>query len=125
VNSFKGFLIDEKEGEKKRKKIADTIIKAVKKKLISKDETDNTTYIKFKCDEGIKDTIYEIVVTIDYYKQYARGMKRAVYVTISKETNSHRNTDYMTIEVDRVNKVDFAQTIESLKNHFQNLVDKK
>lgn len=125
MNSFKDFLIDEQEGEKKRKKIAATILKIVKKKLISKDETDTATFLKFSCDGEIKETICEVVIAIDYFKRYARGMTRAVYVTISKETNSHRDTNYLTIEVDRVSDVQFAQTIESLKNYFSKMVDKK
>lgn len=127
IDSFKSFLVDEEEGNKKRKKIADTIYKVVKKKALGKpEEYDNATFIKFRCDspECIKETIFEVTVAIDYWKRFARGMIRAVFITISKETNSHRNTDSMTIEVDRVSDHDFLKTLDSLKEYFKKLVEK-
>jgi len=123
---FKEFIADEKAGEKKRKEIEKMILKIVKKKLIETVETDGTTIIRFdgKGPQDAKDVIFEIIVTLDYFKRLYKGTQRAIYINIIKESDSWRQTDYIAIEIDRVSDVEYAQALEGIEEYFKKLVDK-
>jgi len=123
---FKEFIADEKAGEKKRTEIEKMILKIVKKKLIDKVEKDGSTTIRFdgKGPQDVKDVIYEIIVTLDYFKRLYKGTQRAIYINIIKESDSWRQTDYIAIEIDRVSDVEYSQALEGIKEYFKKLVDK-
>jgi hypothetical protein len=122
--SFADFIIDEEDGNKKRKEIEEVIKKAVAKNIIDVTETENCCVINFMTNEDvvIKDAKYQVIVTLDYYKKIYRGMHRAVYINIIKETNSYRDTDYIQVDIHDMNEAQYAQTLDSIKNHFASLV---
>jgi hypothetical protein len=122
--SFADFIIDEEDGKKKRKEIENVIKKAVKKNIIDVTETEDTCVINFMTNEDvvIKDAKYQVIVTLDYYKKIYRGMHRAVYINIIKETNTHRATDYIQVDIHDMNEAQYAQTLDGIKNHFAKLV---
>ena len=127
MSDFKQFVCDEEASEKKRKKVVEVIAKVVKKYIVSRESHESTDSIIFKTDkeQTIRETQHEVIVTLDYYKKFSKGMKRAIYVNIIKETVTYRDTNYITIEVDDLTDVQFMETLESIKNYFKNIVDKK
>jgi len=121
---FKDFVSDEEQAEKKRKEIANIISKIAKPALIDKIENEKTTIIRFegKGLYDVKPCVFEIIVTLDYFKKLYKGMQRAIYINIIKESNSNRQTDYIAIEVDRLSDVEYAQTLTGIKSYFEKLV---
>jgi hypothetical protein len=121
--SFGDFIIDEEEGNKKRKVVEDAILEVVKPALIDTVKTDAATIIQFKASgTHIKETIYEVVVCIDYIKKIYRGMHRAIYVNIKKESNSYRETDYIAIDLSMINDAQFLVAVQGIKDYFKKLV---
>jgi hypothetical protein len=122
--SFADFIIDEEDGNKKRKEIENVIKKAVKKNIIDVTETDSCCIINFMTNDDvvIKDAKYQVIVTLDYYKKIYRGMHRAVYINIIKETNTYRNTDYIQVDIHDMNEAQYAQTLQGIKDYFTKLV---
>jgi hypothetical protein len=108
---------------KRRKEIEEVIKKAVKSKLIDVTETENGCIINFETSGApvIKDTIFQVVVTLDYYKKVYRGMHRAVYINISKQTNTYRTTDNIQIDILNINDGEYAKTLDSIKKKFESL----
>lgn len=125
--SFSDFIIDEEIALKKRKEVEKLILKVVKKKLIDTVETEEATVINFMSDDNpvIKDTKYQVIVTLGNYKKLYRGMERAIYINIIKETNTYRETDYIQLDIFSMSEEMYAKTLDGVKNHFMSLVDPK
>ena len=124
---LKTYIENDEDATKKRKLIATTISKALKAKKDEVIETEDSTMITVDCkSEYVKDTRYEIVVSQDYIKKYCRGMQHAIFIIVTKETNSHRNTDTTTVELNRLSEPEFLLLLNALKERFGNLdSDKK
>jgi glutamate racemase len=121
IESFHGFLRDEGNAEEKRQQLVDLIVKIVKPHIVEHDSFKDTDIIKFKSTETtIRETFYEVAITMDYYRQYVKSMRRAIFVTITKDSVTQRNSKNFMFPAD--SDVDFVKSMETLTNYFSQLV---
>jgi hypothetical protein len=120
--SFADFIIDEDEGNKRRKQVEDVIRKSVKSKLIDEISTSDGTLFRF---EGApvfkKPAVYEVMVCIDYYKKVYRGMQRAIYINIVKESDNYRDADTIRVDIENVDDTTWGATLLDVKDRFDKL----
>lgn len=125
--SFSSFIIDEEEGNKKLKKVYQTVKKAVKKCLVDEQQSENAYIVSFKTEgytaggSTMKPTVFEVAITLDYYKQVYRGIHRAIYINIVRETNNSRTTDYIQLDLSVMTEDMFLKALSDLKCKFEDL----
>jgi hypothetical protein len=129
--NFSTFILDEADGDKKKKEVISLIKKTVKKNLVDFYETEKACIIKFETvgttlgGATIKPTSFEIIITLDYYKQVYRGMHRALYINIVKQTNSYKETDYIQLDIHDMSDAMYVKALDGIKEYFEKIVSIK
>ncbi len=121
--SFADFVINSDETQKMRKKVEETIIDAVKKNIVEKIETEDSTIIKFDVPGRSKKVSYEVCILVDFMKKIYRGNYQVIYINILKNSVNYREADNICIDTARVSTEQFNETLLSIKEYFSKLLN--